>query len=216
MYMQSMTRFALIVLLAGLLAACDLPAGASPSQAANPAAVQQLRPGDTWEGMSLTTGSDEAISIWTICQPATSLHGRTQTDCSVPLAPLAIGASAVALPKPAEAGRLEWSLWLDGQSVDVEAFDTYDLLLPRKAHYGRDALFVYRAWDVVLAEPTPGPHTLLVAVTQQTHSGKEIGMTVETTEWVINFTVENTGSVPPPNRTISVKPPRSQTRGENL
>jgi len=67
-----------------------------------------------------------------------------------------------------------------------------------------------------LAEPTPGPHTLLVAVTQQTHSGKEIGMTVETTEWVIYFTVEGAGSIPPPNRIISVEPTRSQTRGQKL
>ena len=93
---------------------------------------------------------------------------------------------------------------------------TYHLFLPRKAQHGRDALFVYSAWDVVLAEPTPGPHTLLVAVTQQTHSGKEIGMTVETTEWVIYFTVEGAGSIPPPNRIISVEPTRSQTRGQKL
>jgi hypothetical protein len=216
MHSQPTNRIGLIVLLAGLLAACGLPAGSGPIQAANTTDVQQLRPGDTWAGMSLTTGSDEAISIWTICQPTTSFRGRTQTDCRVPLAPLAIGPSAVDLPKPAESVQLEWSLWLDGQPVALEAFGTYDLLLPRKAQHGRDALFIYRAWDVVLAEPTPGPHTLLVAFTQQTHSGKEIGMTVETTEWVINFMVENTGSVRLSDRIISVEPSRSASRGENL
>jgi hypothetical protein len=207
------------VLLASLLAACALPAGPTASPNANTAAVQQLRPGDSWGGMTLTTGSDEAISVWTVCQPATSFHGRTQTNCSVPLVPLAIGPSAADLLKiteQAESGRLAWSLWLDGQPVDLEAFGTYDLLLPRKAPHGRDALFVYRAWDVVLAEPMPGLHTLRVAGTQQAHSGKEIGMTIETTEWVVNFTVEDTGNVSAPARIVSVEPARSARWGENL
>jgi hypothetical protein len=215
MHAQHLTRYALIVLLAGLLAACGL----GPYRAANTNAVQQLHPGDAWGGMTLTTGSDTAVSLWTACRPATSLNGLTQTDCKVPAVPLAIGPSAAALAEVvnlAEWARLEWSLTLDGQPVDLEAFGTFDLLQPHKAPHGRDALFIYRAWDVLLAEPTPGPHTLLVAVTQQLHSGKEIGMTVETTEWIINFTIVATSSGQPSDRLTSVEPRRSPTWGENL
>jgi hypothetical protein len=69
---------------------------------------------------------------------------------------------------------------------------------------------------VVVTEPTPGPHRLRVAVTQPTHSGEEVGVTVETTAWTINFTFENTGGVPPPNRIIRVEPARSMSPDENL
>ena len=156
-----------------------------------PAAAQWLRPGDSLAGMPLTTGSNSAISLWAVCPQAAGPGAAS--DCRVPVAPLAVGPTAAVLPdllNQAEWGLVQWSLVLDGQPVDLAAFGTYDSVQPRKAHHGRDALFIYRAWDVVIAEPTPGPHTLQATVTRLTHSGKEIGTLRETAEWVLQFLVE--------------------------
>jgi hypothetical protein len=185
------TQISGLAALALFVAACSVPAGRPGSAAA--AAAQRLQPGDTLSGMALTTGSSAVVSIWTVCHPETIPNEQSTTDCSVPAAPLGIGPNLSALPSgpsAAEWGLLEWTLSLDGQPLDLEAFGTFDLVQPHKAQHGAEAFFVYRGWDVVLAQPTPGQHALQVAVTRRSHPGKEVGMLIETTGWLINLTVK--------------------------
>jgi hypothetical protein len=181
-------RFLSCLVLAGVLAACSVPGRAvSP---ADVAAAQSLRPGDSLGSMTLTTGSDAALSLWTACSPDAE---GARTDCRVPAGPLAVGPNASALSEivnQAEWGLLKWALLIDGRPVDLDSFGTFEFAQPRKAAHGRDALFIYRGWDVVLASPTAGEHTLQASVTRLTHSGKELGMTTETAKWVVHFVVE--------------------------
>jgi hypothetical protein len=175
--------------LAGVLAACAVPGRAAISPA-EVAAAQSLRPGDRLGSMTLTTGSDAALSLWTACRPAADGSRR---DCRVPAGPLAVGPSAAALSEmvnQAEWGLLKWSLLIDGRPVDLDSFGTFEFAQPRKALHGRDALFIYRGWDVVVASPTPGEHTLQASVTRLMHSAKELGLLNETATWMIDFVVE--------------------------
>jgi hypothetical protein len=176
-----------------LVAACSGPAGQPVAAAGAAAVAPRLQPGDTLSGMALTTGSADVVSVWTVCRPETIPNEQSETDCTVPAAPLGIGPNLSVLPdgpNRAEWGLLEWAFSLDGQPLDLEAFGTFDLVQPHKAQHGAEAFFVYRGWDVVLAQPTSGSHALQVAVTRRWHPGKEVGMLVETTGWLINLTVE--------------------------
>jgi hypothetical protein len=187
-------RFAHTLLLALLvlsLAACSLPVRSAPP--AGVAALSALRPGDALAGMTLSTGSDQAVSLWLLCPPGAPDPVVT-VNCDVPAVPqLAIGPSGFALPATAGArdwSRLRWELSLDGSPVDLAAFGTHEVLRPRKAAHGRDAYFAFPAWDVVLSRPAPGPHTLRAAVQLPPISAKVLTVTGGPTfEWVVNFTV---------------------------
>lgn len=190
--MRTPTPFRLFLTtgLSVLVAACSL----APSAAAvrsDAAAAQTLRPGDSWAGMTLTTGGDTATPVWEVCQPA--IDEADVHECRVPAVPLAIGPSAAALLDPinlAEWNQFEWTLLVDGKPVALDSFGVFDFSLPRKAANGREALAIFHAWDVVLADPKPGPHVLQGTVTRLSHPGKEVGMLREVREWVIYLVVE--------------------------
>src|SRR5262245_5514346 len=60
--------------------------------AGQPTSATMLKPGDTIDGMSLTTGAVDAPPLWAFCSPAQYVGNSTISDCSVPEVPrLAIG-----------------------------------------------------------------------------------------------------------------------------
>ena len=173
------------------LIACSVPASERALPAAASAASQPLGPGDVLGQMTLTTGSDRAVSIWTMCHPATSLNAVSQTECQVPGRSLAIGPTAASLAEAANGTaweQLQWTLLLDDQPVDLNAFGTFNFRQSQKGPVGRDAYYLYPAWDVVVAQPTAGRHTLRAAVQGLDPSADAAGNGI--TEWVINFTVQ--------------------------
>jgi hypothetical protein len=183
------------LMLVSLVTACSQPALSAPApvQDAHAAAVQQLRPGDSWSGMTLSTGSHDAASIWTLCHPTPLTDDQAASECHVPSAPLAVGPSSLAWPETinqAEWALFDWALSIDGRPVALDAFGTFEFMFPRKASHGRDALFIFRAWDVVAAAPARGAHTLQGSVTRRMHPGKGVGTLTNKVEWVVNLVVE--------------------------
>jgi len=191
MHNQYLTRVLAGVIVASALIACSVPARPADLPAAKSAVAEPLGPGDSLGRMTLTTGSDEAISIWTICRPATSLNAVAQTECQVPGKSLAIGPTTASLAEAANGTsweQLQWTLLLDDRPVDLEAFGTFNFRQSHKGPAGRDAYYTYPAWDVVIVQPTVGRHTLRAAVQGLDQSADAAGDGV--TEWVINFTVQ--------------------------
>jgi hypothetical protein len=179
------------LLMAATLMACSVPAGQRALPGAASADLQPLGPGAALGQMTLTTGSDQAISIWTICHPATSLNAVSQTECQVPGRSLAIGPTAASVAQGAndiDWEQMQWSLLLDDRPVDLEAFGTFKFHQSQKGPAGRDAYYTYPAWDVVVAQPTVGRHTLRAAVQGLGQSANAASDGI--TEWVINFTVQ--------------------------
>lgn len=129
--------------------------------------VETLQPGDTLDGMNLTTGAGDAAPLWTFCSQAQYAGNTTVSDCSVPVVPrLAIG--HILLPDDDTLTRLDWSqisweLTLDGQPVDLESFGTYDFVMPAMSHDPspvREVFVQFTAWDVVLTNLSPGEHKI--------------------------------------------------------
>jgi hypothetical protein len=143
--------------------------------------------------MTLTSDGGAARSVWTVCPFPGSGVPLLQSECNLPAVPLAIGPSGASLPEALRRldwDRLEWSLTLDEQPVDLEAFGLAGMLLPRKAAHGRDALFVFQAWDVVLSAPTPGTHTLHIIVSPQPDAAEADGVAADVFEWILTLTVD--------------------------
>jgi hypothetical protein len=191
MYTQNLAKALAGVIVASSLVACSVPARPAALPAAKSAVAQPLGPGDTLGQMTLTTGSDRAVSIWTICHPATSLYGVSQTECQVPSGALAIGPTAASLAEAANGTpweQLQWTLLLDDQPVDLDAFGTFTFRQSQKGPAGRDAYYLYPAWDVVVAQPTVGRHTLRAVV--QGLGPSDAAASTGQAEWLINFTVQ--------------------------
>lgn len=53
----------------------------------------------------------------------------------------------------------KWDMWIDGQSVDLEAFGTADRWLLKFGPAGNNDV-VLREWNVTLIRATPGRHTV--------------------------------------------------------
>jgi hypothetical protein len=126
-----------------------------------------FRPGDTIDGMSLTTGAKDAAPLWAFCSPAQYVGNTTIADCTVPLlSRLAIG--HILMPGDDALARLDWSeinweLTIDGQPVDLKSFGSYNFVLPAMSHDPspvREVFVQFTAWDVVLTDLSPGEHTI--------------------------------------------------------
>lgn len=148
---------------------------------------QTLEPGDEINGMVINTGTTKAPPLWAFCSPAVEKQGVTTVDCLVPPLPkLAIG-HTLGVADPAlqtmDWSALTWELYLDGQSIDLDAFGIYDFVVPDLAPRPspiREVFRQMRAWDVVLTNPTSGAHILQGATYAETSTYK----------WVVNFTVK--------------------------
>lgn len=146
-----------------------------------------LKPGDEIDGMIITTGAAKAPPLWAFCPPVLENDGVTSVDCRVPQLPrLAIG-HAFGLANPAlqasDWSALTWDFYADGQPVDLEAFGTYNYVMPDLALGPSPIREIFRqmkAWDVVLINPTPRTHTV------QGVAGAE----ANTYTWFVNFTIQ--------------------------
>lgn len=149
--------------------------------------ISMLKPGDEIGSMVITTGVAQAPPLWAFCAPASENEGIKSMDCQVPrLSKLAIG-HTFGLVDPAlqalDWSELSWELSVDGQSVDLEAFGTYDFVLPDLAARPSPIREIFRqikAWNVVLLNPTPGAHVLYGAAHTEAN----------TYRWFVNFHVE--------------------------
>ncbi len=161
-------------------------------------AQEDFQPGDSIGGMVLRAGGSDGPPIWAFCSPAFVNPGVTTTECSVPPLPeLAIGHGWFSADEDLRDSNWEamtWSLYLDGQLVDLEAFGTYDGDLPQTGLPGHgtdeEVITKLRSWDVVLVGPTAGAHTLrsLLDVSEQIDDGFHV-TPAGTYELVVNFEV---------------------------
>jgi hypothetical protein len=152
-----------------------------------PRRSEMFRPGDTIDGMTLTTGAADAPPLWAFCSPAQHSGNSTISDCSVPMIhKLAIG--PILMPGDDAMSMLDWSetsweLTIDGQSLDLNSFGTYNFVLPAMSHSPspiREVFVQSTAWDVVLTNLNPGEHTI--------HGMARMGS--ESYNWVIHLSIE--------------------------
>ena len=155
--------------------------------AGQPWGVSMFKPGDTIDGMSLTTGAQDAIPLWAYCDPAQSSGNAATMVCAVPrLSKLAIG--HFLMPGDDTIAMLDWSeinweLTIDNQPVDLESFGTYEFALPAMSHEPspiREVFVTFTAWDVVLTDLHPGVHTIQGSARMGSDSYR----------WVIHLTIE--------------------------
>lgn len=155
--------------------------------AGQPLSLAMSRPGDTIDGMVLTTGAADAPPIWAFCSPGQHSGNTTTSDCNVPVLP-SLGIGHLFMVSDDTLSDLDWSeltwqLSLDDQPVDLEAFGTFEYVMPvmSKGHSTVGEVFKkFTAWDVVLTNLTPGDHTI--------HGLAQMG--TESYNWVIQLTIE--------------------------
>jgi hypothetical protein len=150
------------VLLVGLL----LILTACQAVAQSPSAVP-LNPGDSIDGMSLTTGTAGVPPLWVFCSPTHHSGNTTISDCVVPVLPK-LGIGQIYMISDNSLRNLDWSeatwqLSIDDQPVDLEAFGTFDYVTPsilKSPSPVREVFKSSTAWDVVLTNLSPGDHTI--------------------------------------------------------
>lgn len=126
-----------------------------------------FRPGDSINGMSLTTGAADAPPLWAFCSGSQEGEYSKTFNCRAPALPtLAIG-HLFLLSEETFAGlgwsELAWQLSINGQPVDLESFGTFDYAMPSMAKSPSPVREVFEkatAWNVVLTNLNPGEHTL--------------------------------------------------------
>lgn len=156
------TILSLRMLYAGLLlmlTACQA-ADESPRDA-------MVKPGDTVAGMRLATGAKDAPPLWAFCSPSQQSTNTITVNCSVRvLTKLGIGdllKLAGGRINDVDWSTFNWQLLIDDQSLDLEAFGTFDYrmpAMPQKPSPLREVFQKFTAWDVVLTNLIPGQHTL--------------------------------------------------------
>ena len=150
---------------------------------------EAFQPGETIDGMRLTTGARDAVPLWVFCSPVQDSVNGSTFECTVPVMPrLAIGHFLT--PADDTLSQLNWSdsaweLTMDSQPIDLKSFGTYDFVMPAVPHKAspvREVFLQFTAWDVVLTDLLPGQHTLHGSV--QTDTGSYT--------WIIRLTIEAT------------------------
>jgi hypothetical protein len=175
------TRFlkALYIGLLVILSACQV--------SGNSAGATMIKPGDTIDGMVLTTSAADAPPVWAFCSQPQYAGNTVTSDCNVPMvSELAIGHTL--MPEDHALARRDWSeisweMTIDGNSIDLQSFGTYNFLLPAMSHSAspvREVFVSFTAWDVVLTNLSPGEHTIngLAQMGDDSHI------------WVIHLTIE--------------------------
>jgi hypothetical protein len=89
----------------------------------------QLQPGDEINGMTITTGGEQAPPLWAFCSPAQKNKAGVIADCQVPpVSRLAIGQPLEGADQALQAldwSALTWQLSLDEHPLDLDAFGLY-------------------------------------------------------------------------------------------
>lgn len=150
------------------------------------ASHSMLKPGEKIDDMTITTGVEDAVPLWSFCLPTIESEYMIRVDCRELNYPrLAIGHTYGIMDlvsKSAETYEFTWQMAVDGHPIDLKAFGVHDYVQPDLAPSPspiREIFRVLRVWDVVLENLTPGVHTLH----GQARSEKGIY------HWIVNFTV---------------------------
>ena len=171
---------------------------AAPTEAAAPTkALTMLVPGDKIGEMVLERTPSLTPSLWNYCPVApgpmgwSGEPGGQSIDCTMPWQP-EVEIWSIWWAKDRELldegwGALDWEIYVDDQPLDLDAFGTWDF------DWAADEAtpLKVRAWDLMLANPTPGEHMLRYVA----HINEEVtdGFTTTspgTSELVVHLTVE--------------------------
>jgi hypothetical protein len=171
----------LMIVVAWMVACLDQSGTQIPS---NPA----LKPGDQIDGMILTTGAADAPPLWAFCSPTSENQHVTKTECRIPpmLTKVAIGHALNMVSEVSDKlneSEFIWKLSVDGQSIDLARFGTYDFVIPTMPPSPspiREVFKKFTAWDVVLANLKPGVHTVHGLAQSET----------DTYGWIANLNIE--------------------------
>ena len=126
-----------------------------------------LEPGDQIDGMTLTTGAEDAPPLWAYCSASEENTQIRTFGCRAPVSQtLAIGhlfllADQALLNRGGPA--LVWELAIDDHVVDLESFGTFDYTMPAMPASPSPVREVFARvtdWDLVLTDPHPGRHIL--------------------------------------------------------
>lgn len=168
-----------------------LPFLLSACQVVRPSNKEMFQPGDMIDGMRLTTGVKNAAPLWVFCSPIQEFGNTLEAFCTVPPLPqLGIGhVFTIGSEKMSEWdwSELSWELYIDDQSVDLESFGTFEVVLPAVASspsHIREIFIRAKTWDVVLTNLIPGEHTL--------KGYSQMGTEIFT--WIINLIIEGNNS----------------------
>jgi hypothetical protein len=154
--------------------------------AGQPLSASLFKPGDTLDGMSLTTSAKDAAPLWVFCSPTQSTGNTTTSECSVPIVPrLAIG--YLLLPENDSLLKMDWSeidwkLTVDDQPIDLKRFGIYSFIRPVLLHAAspvREIFVSFPVWDVVLTDLKPGKHTI--------HGSAKMG--TDSYRWIIHLAI---------------------------
>jgi hypothetical protein len=162
-----------------MLAACQA--------AGQPLSAAMFRPGDSIDGMSLTTGAADAPPLWAFCSGSQESNHIKTFNCRAPVLPtLAIGHAflfADEVLTSQDWSELVWELSIDGQAVDLESFGTFDYVMPSLSQSPspvREVFMKATAWNIVLTNLNPGEHTLRFLAQSET----------ESYTWLVNLVIE--------------------------
>lgn len=147
-----------------------------------------LRPGDTIDGMILTTGSAAALPLWAFCSSTQENQHIAKTDCRVPpmISEVAIGHVfniANEIPAKSDWSEFTWELFIDEQAIDLASFGTYNFSMPSMSPNPfpvREVFKAFTTWDVALTNLKPGTHQLHGLVRSQS----------DTYAWDVNLIIE--------------------------
>jgi hypothetical protein len=161
------------------LAACQ--AGRQQESAA------MFKPGDSIDGMSLTTGAADAPPLWAFCSNSPEGKGSYILDCRAPLL-TSLGIGNIFLSVDEAITNLDWSdlVWelsIDAQEVDLESFGTFDYVVPSMSKNPSSVRETFKrgtAWNIVLTDLKPGHHSLWLVAQSDTNSYT----------WCVNLTIE--------------------------
>lgn len=150
---------------------------------------KMFKPGDTIDGMSLTTGAGDAPPLWAFCSPAEENPYITKTDCRIPpmLSKVAIGhvfnIISDQIPTQLDGSEFIWKLSVDEHPIDLANFGIYHFAMPTTSSTPfpvREVFKTFTAWDVVLTNLKPGAHTLNGVAQSET----------EIYTWIVNLIIE--------------------------
>jgi hypothetical protein len=187
--MNKLLRKFLLVILAFLAIACG-QGGLHWSAVPLFSVAPLLEPEDKIDTMVITTGAEAATPLWRFCSPTIKNDHLITADCGdVSSSKLAIGHTFGVMDLVSEGSDwsdLKWELYLDGHRIDLNAFGTYSFVHPdlalNPAPISQEVFRSVRVWNVILENPTAGPHVVYGHV----HSGNE------TYTWIVNFIVTAT------------------------
>lgn len=155
--------------------------------AAQPLSAAMFRPGDTINGMGLTTGAADAPPLWAFCSESQENTLVKTFHCRTPLlSTLAIGHIFLFADEALTNlnwSDLVWELSIDDQAIDLESFGTFDYVMPGMSQGPspvREVFMKATAWNIVLTNLNPGEHTLRFLAQSET----------ESYAWFVNLVIE--------------------------